>query len=321
MSYEVPVTITNKMLGLVSDISHRLGLLSGMEQTRQRLHLRRSNTLKTIQGTLAIEGNTLSLDQVTAVINGKRVLGTIREIQEVNNAFQLYEHLQKFDPYQLSELCRAHRIMMNRIIPAAGKLRTSSVGIMKGVEVVHIAPPAENVPALLKELLKWLHKTTLHPLVAAALFHYEFEFIHPFSDGNGRVGRFWQTLLLTQWNPLFQYFPVESMIAEHQKEYYHALNASDAEGCGTVFVEFMLQIILDAMMQIELPVDLAAAVVSLDERILNAIRADVKVSRSQLAEMFGISAETIKYHLKKLVQSGQLKRIGPAKGGEWHVLE
>ncbi len=318
MDYAPPITITPKILALVGDIAHRVGILSQLDKAQQAPRLRRANTLKTIQGSLAIEGNTLSLEQVTAVVSGKRVMGSVREVREVTNAFNLYEHLADFNPYKLKDLCRAHEIMMAEIMPSAGKFRTSGVGIMKGKDIVHVAPPADNVPTLVNDLLTWLKQAEYPPLLAAALFHYEFEFIHPFADGNGRVGRFWQTLILTRWNPLFCNFPVESMIASHQKEYYHALNASDAQGNGTLFVEFMLNIILQTLNEIEAPA--TSSTIPLDDRIIAAIQTSAKISRSQLAMQLNISPETIKYHLRKLTRQGVIKHIGSPKGGRWSIL-
>jgi Fic family protein len=209
--------------------------------------LRRGNRLKSIQASLAIENNTLSLEQVTAIINGKRVLGHPREIQEVKNAFAAYEMLEKLDPVSSRDLLKAHGVLMSALVDEAGQYRSGGVGIMKGKSVVHVAPPASRVPLLMNDLLLWLKNTDDHSLIASSVFHYEFEFIHPFADGNGRMGRLWQTLILSRWNPILAYLPVETVIRNRQDEYYSVLATSDQQADSTLFIEFMLTAIKDAL--------------------------------------------------------------------------
>jgi Fic family protein len=209
--------------------------------------LRRENRIRSIHASLAIENNTLTVDQVTSVIAGKRVLGPQREIQEVKNAFAAYEAMTSWKPSALKDLLAAHRLMLKGLVDEAGKFRTRSVGIAKGKRIVHLAPPASRVPGLMKDLLGWLKRTDAHPLIAGCVFHYELEFIHPFADGNGRMGRLWQTLILSQWKPLFAFLPVETVIRDQQAEYYKILAACDKAGNSTAFIEFLLSALVVAL--------------------------------------------------------------------------
>jgi Fic family protein len=246
-SYEPPYTITATVLSLVAEIAAevaRLGVLAGPGNQPK---LRRENRIRSIHASLAIENNTLSLDQVTAVIAGKKVLGPPREIQEVRNAFAAYDALPSWSPSTAKDLLAAHRLMLHGLADDAGKFRTRAVGIAQGECIVHLAPPADRVPGLMKSLLGWLKRTDAHPLVAGCVFHYELEFIHPFSDGNGRIGRLWQTLVLSQWNPLFAFLPVETVIRELQADYYRVLAACDKAGNSTAFVEFLLAALLASL--------------------------------------------------------------------------
>jgi Fic family protein len=210
--------------------------------------LRRQNRVRTIKDSLAIEGNTLNLEQVTAILEGKRVFGPKREIREVQNAVKLYEHLSEMDPGKVGDLIWAHGILMKGLAPDAGKFRAGAVGILKGQKVSHVAPPAKQVPRLMDELFSFLRgRDSLSPLVRACVFHYELEFIHPFSDGNGRIGRFWQSLILTKFNTAFEYIPVESLIKERQASYYQVLERCDKKGDSTEFIEYSLETIRDAL--------------------------------------------------------------------------
>ena len=204
------------------------------------LHLRRVNRIRTIQGSLAIEGNTLSEEQIAAILDGKRVIAPLREIQEAKNAIAAYDRLEQWNPHSETDLLTAHNILMVGLVDDAGHYRSGGVGVTGGGQVLHMAPPAKRVPILMGDLLLWLASTDYHPLVASSVFHYEFEFIHPFSDGNGRMGRLWQTLILYHWNALFARIPVESLIYEHQSEYYEVIQQSTAKTDCSPFIEFML---------------------------------------------------------------------------------
>ncbi|MFJ3486058.1 Fic family protein [Pseudomonas sp. NPDC090202] len=250
-NYQPPLTLTPLMLDLVADISERVGRLTAMRDERLTPMLRRGNRIRTIQASLAIENNTLSLEQVTAVLEGQRVLGLPREIQEVRNAFATYEVMPQWQPSVLQNLLGAHGLLMHGLIDDAGHFRQGGVGIYRGDRLLHMAPPANRIVSLMQDLMGWLSTSALHPLIASCVFHYEFEFIHPFADGNGRMGRLWQTLILSQWRPVLAYLPVETVIREQQEDYYAALSASDQMAEGTPFVEFMLAALRQALCEIE----------------------------------------------------------------------
>jgi Fic family protein len=211
------------------------------------LRLRRINRIRTIHGSLAIEGNTLSEAQITAILEGKRVIAPPREVQEVKNALAAYDRFDTWKPEAEKDLLEAHRILMSGLIDEAGLYRHGGVGVMAGQQVIHMAPPADRVPHLMADLFGWLAATDAHPLIASSVFHYEFEFIHPFADGNGRMGRLWQSLILARWNPLFADIPVESLIFEHQAEYYQAIQESTRQTDSAPFIAFMLRMILDTV--------------------------------------------------------------------------
>ncbi|UDI91240.1 MULTISPECIES: Fic family protein [Pseudomonas] len=238
--YQPPLTLTPRMLGLIAEISEQIGRLSAADSGRQTPQLRRGNRIRTIQASLAIENNTLSVEQVTAVLAGQRVLGLPREIQEVRNAFAAYECLIDWKPGNRSDLLRAHELLMQGLIDESGRFRRAGVGIYRGEQLVHMAPPPSRIAQLVDDLLAWLDASDWHPLITSCVFHYEFEFIHPFADGNGRMGRLWQTLILSQWRPVLAYLPVEAVIREQQDDYYAALSAADRLAESTPFVEYML---------------------------------------------------------------------------------
>lgn len=245
MSYQPPYTITPTIVSLIAEISERLGQLSVLQTTEENLRLRRINRIRTIQGSLAIEGNTLTQEQITAVLGGQPVIAPPREIQEVRNAIAAYEELEHWQPHQEQDLLQAHQLLMQGLMEDAGKYRIADVGVMRGQEVIHMAPPANRVGSLMHNLLDWLEQSEEHPLICSSVFHYEFEFIHPFADGNGRMGRLWQTLILSQWKPLFSYLPVESIVYAHQSEYYEMLQESTTQTDSAPFIEFILRMILD----------------------------------------------------------------------------
>ena len=227
--YNPPYTITNKIVALIAEISELIGHITVTSGLNNNPKLRRDNRIKTIQASLAIENNTLTVEQITALLNGKRILGTPAEIKEVKNAYEVYEQLLTFNPFSISDLLKAHGILMADLVKNAGHFRTGGVGVFKGSRVVHMAPPAEFVPEHIANLFTWYQKSTAHPLVKSAVFHYEFEFIHPFADGNGRMGRLWHTLLLAEWKEILAWIPVETLVKERQEEYYDALGKADKE--------------------------------------------------------------------------------------------
>lgn len=242
-----PYQITPAILDLVAKVSEQIGRLETLQSTTLTPSLRRANRLRTIQASLQIENNTLDLNQVTAVIEGRKILGNAQDIHEVKNAFAAYEAMERWRPSDLDDLLCAHGLLMSGLTDHAGRFRTRGVGIAKGDEVIHMAPDATMVNGLMKDLLSWLAATESHPLIASCVFHYELEFIHPFSDGNGRMGRLWQTLILSKWKSLFAFLPVETVICQRQDEYYAALGRSDKAGHSTEFVTFILEAIANTL--------------------------------------------------------------------------
>lgn len=239
--YQPPLTLTTKILALIAEISEQIGQLSAVDDSHQTPQLRRGNRIRTIQASLAIENNTLSIEQVTAVLSGQRVLGLPREIQEVRNAFAAYESMPGWQPGSRADLLRAHELLMHGLIDDFGRFRRDGVGIYRGERLVHMAPPPSRVAHLIDDLQAWVDASDWHPLIISCVFHYEFEFIHPFADGNGRMGRLWQTLILSRWRPILAYLPVEAVIRDQQDAYYAALSEADQKAESTPFVEFMLQ--------------------------------------------------------------------------------
>jgi Fic family protein len=241
MTHTPPFTITPLILTYIQNIARELGTLSGVKREIVPMKLRRVNTIKTIQASLAIEGNTLSLDQVTHLFEGKRVIGPEKDICEAHNAIKAYERLNAWNPLSLEDCLKAHRLLMEGLTLDAGHWRAGDVGVFKEEEIVHLAPPAKRVPKLMSELFAFIGQSDLSWLLKACIFHYEFEFIHPFLDGNGRMGRLWQQLLLMKEDLIFRYIPIETLIREHQEGYYQALGKADQAGESTIFIEFSLE--------------------------------------------------------------------------------
>ena len=239
-----PFEITNAMIDYVAEIAELVGKLTSTNQLSTNPTLRRTNRIRTIHGSLAIEQNTLSLEQVTAVLNGKQVLAPPKDIAEVKNAYEIYERLDELDPYSVDDLLLAHGIMTRELVEESGVFRSRPVGVVdQDGNILHFGTLPQYVPDLVVELLDWTKNSDIHMLIRSCVFHYELELIHPFADGNGRIGRLWHTLLLSKWNPAFAWLPVESMIHARQPEYYAAINASNDTGESTVFIEFMLSAI------------------------------------------------------------------------------
>ena len=240
-------TISAKTINLVARIAEKLGELRSSGEYSRNLHLRKINRLRSIQSSLAIENNTLSLGQVIDIIEGKRVLGLPREIQEVKNAYQAYEHLLEYNPYKVKDFLKAHQLMTVDLVKDAGHFRSQGVGVFAGAKLIHAGANYQFVPQLIKDLFEWAKKTDIHPLIKSSIVHFEIEFIHPFMDGNGRIGRLWQTLILSEWNELFAWLPVESVVHENQQGYYDALQSAEKTTNSEVFIEFMLDVILQAL--------------------------------------------------------------------------
>ena len=240
--YEPPFTITNEILSLVSSVSEKVGRISMIEKLESKPHLRKNSCIRSIHSSLKIEANSLSLGQVRDVIEGKAVLGEKKEIQEVKNAYAAYASLSEIDPYSIQDLKRFHGVMTKYLVEESGAFRRGEEGVYSGDRCIFMAPPARFVPELMESLFGWMKqaRTTVHPLILSSVFHYEFVFIHPFSDGNGRMARLWHTAILAKWKPVFEYIPIESQIEKFQDEYYEAISQCHVAGESTGFIEFML---------------------------------------------------------------------------------
>ena len=326
MSYKPPFKITSKAINLISQISEKIGEITALENTERTVQLRKKNRIRTIHSSLAIENNSLTIEQITAIIEGKRVLGPPNEIQEVKNAVQAYELLLNLNPYKQNDLLKAHQLMMNYLVKHSGKYRKGGVGIFDGKEVVHVAPPADRVPFLMSDLFDWLKGTDVHPLIKSCVFHYEFEFIHPFEDGNGRMGRLWQTVILTEWKPIFAWLPIETLIKENQKLYYKALGISDSNADSTEFIEFMLSIILKTIKEIiatELKITqkITQKITVNQQKIIDSIKNNPYITQEELAEIVGIARLNIIKNMKKLQEQNIIKRIGADKNGYWQIVD
>lgn len=286
--YTPPFKITTAIISLVAEISQLIGRLSAFEDASKSLRLRRVNRIRTIHGSLAIEGNTLNEKQITAILEGKRVIAPPREIQEVRNAIKAYDMLDNWNSFSKDDLSDCHRMLMTALLDNPGTFRTSGVGVMAGREVVHMAPPADRVPFLIDDLFSWLKTTDQHPFISSSVFHYEFEFIHPFEDGNGRTGRLWQTLILSKWNRFFANIPVESLVYEHQAEYYATLNKSSENAECSVFIEFMLKMIHDTIKLLHTP-EVAPEVTPEVKKMLAILKGEM--TRKEIQQKLGLKDE------------------------------
>ena len=326
MDYEPPFKITSQIIDLISQISEAVGEINSLENSPRHLELRKENRIKTIHSSLAIENNSLSLEQITAIIEGKRVLGSPNEIQEVKNALQAYELLLTLNPYEEKDLLKAHKLMMADLVERNGKYRKDGVGIFDGNQVVHLAPPADRVPFLMSDLFEWLKNSDVHPLIKSCVFHYEFEFIHPFQDGNGRMGRLWQTVILKEWKSVFAWLPIETLIKENQVEYYNALNSSDSDANSTNFIVFMLQTILRTIKEIietekKITLKITVKITANQKKILEAIKQNPFVTQEELSSIVGIAKLNINKNMKKLQEQGIIERVGADKNGKWIVCD
>ena len=320
--YNPPYEITNQILEYVASISEKVGRISVTTNLDNKPHLRKNNKIKSVYSSLKIEANSLSLDQVYSVINGKIVLGKQKDIQEVKNAYETYEQFEMIDPYSIEDLKKYHGVMTKYLVTESGTFRKGEEGVFNGEKCIFMAPPAWLVPNLVQQLFTWINeqKDHVHPLILSCVFHYELELIHPFADGNGRVGRLWHTLLLSQWNPTFAWLPVESIIHDRQQEYYAAINASNDAGESTVFIEFMLAAIKASLIDAistsdELsdgPMDKAAVRWKQIEKYLET---HPYIMNVDVRALCGVSAATANRILAGLVSERKLVKYH--EGGHW----
>lgn len=320
--YKPPFHMTDKMTSLIAEISEQVGRITVLQEGTISPHLRRENRIRTIHSSLAIEHNSLSLEQVTAILDGKRVLGNPNEIKEVQNAYEAYELMLRLNPASVDDLLKAHKLMMNGLVSENGRFRSGGVGVFDGEVLIHMAPPVEFVPEHIQNLFAWYQKSKLHPLIKSAIFHYEFEFIHPFADGNGRMGRMWHSLLLGKWKEMFFWLPIEELIQSRQKEYYDALGAADKQADSAGFVELMLEIIRDSLTEITVvgrSTDQDSDQVTVQdkmpvERILSAL-SDETLSATELMERLGLSHRPTfrKNYLNPALEQKLIERTIPDK--------
>jgi Fic family protein len=316
-----PYLVTDLIVNRIADIVESLAKLRADSSYAANMRLRKDNQIRSICSSLAIENNTLSLEQVTDVIEGKRVLGLPNEIREVKNAFQAYSQIATFEPYSVDHFLTAHNLMMSGSVSRAGKFRVSGVGVFNGEKLIHAAPKAELVPGHMKNLFEWAKTSGAHPLIKSSVMHYEIEFIHPFEDGNGRIGRLWQSVVLEKWNALFAGMPIETVVHERQSEYYSALASADNSGESTVFIEFMVAAIDDAIrIQIEHRVKHGAEhrvkhnEASRQDDILLALRS-CALPRKDLFAAVGLAGDTRSYqrHIVPLIEAGLISMTLPEK--------
>lgn len=309
-----PFEITNQIIDYVAEIAELVGRLDSSNLLSTNPTLRRTNRIRTIYGSLAIEQNTLSLEQVTAVLNGKRVLAPPKDIAEVRNAYEIYEHLEELDPYSVDDLLTAHGIMTRGLIEESGIFRTRPVGVADSEgRILHLGTLPQYVPDLVMELLEWVKTSGVHMLIRSCVFHYELELIHPFADGNGRVGRLWHTLLLSKWNSAFAWLPVESIIHDRQQEYYEAINASNKAGESTAFITFMLSAIkaslIDAINTRDEMSDGKMDKATLRwKKIQQYLQTHDYIMNADVRELCGVSAATANRILAQKAACGDLKK-------------
>ena len=310
-----PFEITEAALSDVMEISELVGKISSTQNLSTSPILRRQNRIRTIYSSLAIEQNTLSLEQVTAVLSGKRVLAPPKDIAEVKNAYEIYDHLAELNPYSIDDLLLAHRTMMQGLVHEAGEFRSRPVGVVDNQgNVLHFGTLPQYVPYLMEELVQWTESSPFPLLIKSCVFHYEFEVIHPFADGNGRIGRLWHTLLLSKWNPLFAWLPIESIIHDHQVEYYAAINQSNAQGEGTAFIEFMLGIIKEALQEAidEQPAEKPSMQSKEElrwEKIADFLRTNSTIKNSDVQNFLDVSSATASRILNALTKEGKLIKV------------
>lgn len=291
--YKPPFTITNEILSYISSVSEKIGRITATSNLEAKPHLRRNNRIKSIHSSLKIEANSLTLGQVRDVINGRIVLGEQKEIREVKNAYDVYEHFSEIDPFSVEHLKQFHGIMTKYVVEDSGEFRQGEEGVFNGNQCIFMAPPARFVPQLMDELFEWMKKAQgiVHPLILSSVFHYEFVFIHPFSDGNGRMARLWHSAILSEWNPIFEYIPIESQIEKFQDEYYDAIAKCHVHGESTAFIEFMLsqidKILDDVSVQISEENEKLSESI---KRLLDIMEYEIPYTSKALMEKLGLKS-------------------------------
>lgn len=316
--YTPSFTISSKAVNIVAEISALIERYDIIIEQNENLMLRKANRIKTIHSSLAIEGNNLSESEVIDIVNGKEVVAPLKEIQEVKNAINTYNLYETLNPFSVDDLLKAHGVMMQTLSHDAGRFRRGGVGVFEGENLIHMAPPADRVPYLIKELFEWLKNSDDHILIKSSVFHYEFEFIHPFSDGNGRVGRLWQSLILGKLHPLFEYLPIENMIYKNQQTYYDAIAKSSAINDSGVFIDFMLQEILNSLKN---RYNTKSETKEIEEKILDIISSDIYITAKKISENLSISQRQVERVISDLKIRGVIERVGARKNGYWKIIK
>ena len=317
-------TPTDKTLRIVMEIAAAIERYKIAMEGPKGVRLRKLNRVKTIRGTTAIEGNTLTEEDVTAIIEGKRIIGPKREIEEVKGAFAAYSKIEEYEPCKASSLLKAHGLMVRGLVEHPGKWRDCNVGVFNARgEAMHYAPPWDHVPLLMKDLFAWLKRSKDAPLVQSCIFHFIFETIHPFADGNGRMGRLWQSVILGRWNKMFHSLPIENMVYCHQKRYYQMLHAAQKTSDATRFVDFMLDMILRTLKtkgESGKKKVVRKGGKKTDERLVDILRANPRITFAGMVEALGVSRSAIQKHIAHLKAAERIRRVGPDKGGYWEVI-
>ena len=307
-----PFEINERIMADVIEIAELVGRVSVTDKISMNPTLRRTNRIQTIYSSLAIEQNTLDIEQVTAVLSGKRVIAPPKDIAEVQNAYEIYDNMDKLNPYSIDDLLKAHSVMERGLLNEAGEFRSRPVGVADSEgNILHFGTLPQYVPKLVQELLEWTEKSEIHLLIKSCVFHYEFELIHPFADGNGRMGRLWHTLLLSKWNPIFAWLPIESIIHDNQSEYYNAINVSNNNGNSTVFIEFMLSVIKQALQESinDKPKNISSKSDLRWNKINDYLETHEYILNSDVQKLLGVSSATASRILVGFMKDGKLKRI------------
>ena len=307
-----PFEINERIMADVIEIAELVGRVSVTDKISMNPTLRRTNRIQTIYSSLAIEQNTLDIEQVTAILSGKRVIAPLKDIAEVKNAYEIYDNMDKLNPYSIDDLLKAHSVMERGLLNEAGEFRSRPVGVADSEgNILHFGTLPQYVPKLIQELLEWTEKSEIHLLIKSCVFHYEFELIHPFADGNGRMGRLWHTLLLSKWNPIFAWLPIESIIHDNQSEYYNAINVSNNNGNSTVFIEFMLSVIKQALQESinDKPKNTSSKSDLRWNKINDYLETHEYILNSDVQKLLGVSSATATRILVGFMKDDKLKRI------------
>ena len=327
--YTPPFTVSARAIQLVADISAQVERYAIRLEAEDGLLLRKANRIKTIHSSLAIEGNKLTEGQVTDILNGKAVVAPAREIQEVKNAIAAYNLYPMLNPFAVKDLLRTHGVMMQGILDNPGHFRNGNVGVFEGERCIHLAPPPQNVPTLINDLFEWVKKAPDHILIRSCVFHYEFEFIHPFMDGNGRMGRMWQSLLLREMSPVFEHLPIENMVYANQSTYYDAIAASTRLNDCSPMIEFLLQEIYNALVSHQVTdkisddvgVNVGVNVGVKEQRVLDLLAVNPALTATKIGEFLQISTRQAERLLAALKKKNRIRRVGADRNGQWEIIK